>query len=104
LLRLEGAELTRQATYWHFRHAIGPTGLSLVEPDQQLLPDEIQRTVAALARRPSTRGPLFAGLRSLRRLSRSDEAPAAPIPASTDEDGEDDEALERLFPDDPPAY
>ena len=108
LLRLEGAELAQHATYWHFRHAIGPTGLSLVEPDQQLLPEEIQRTIAALARRPSTRGPLFAGLRGLRRLSGPGhaepvpEAPTEPVKGAVDEDDED--ALERLFPDSPPGY
>jgi len=108
LLRLEGAELAQQATYWHFRHAIGPTGLALVEPDQQLLPQEIQRTVAALARRSSTRRALFAGLRGLRRLSGSgepDPVQETPVPPLTDADEDDDEdALERLFPDSPPGY
>ncbi len=111
LLRLEGADLAQHATYWHFRHAIGPTGLALVEPDQQLLPTEIQRTLAALARRPSTRRALFAGLRGLRRLSGSEHVPEPPPPAPTPAErkrtsgSEDDEdALERLFPDEPPLY
>ena len=108
LLRLEAAELARHATYWHFRHAIGPTGLALVEPDQQLLPEEIQRTLAALVRRPGTRGALFAGLRGLRRISGADQAlPAEEAAAKALEDAgdeDDEDALERLFPDSPPGY
>jgi glycosyltransferase involved in cell wall biosynthesis len=102
-LRLEDAELAAEARYWHFRHAIGPTGLALVEPDQQLLPDEIQRTLAALARRPSSRRTLFAGLRGLRRLTLRGEAPPAP-PAEPVNEDETDDALERLFPDEPARY
>ena len=47
--------------------AIGPTGLSLVGHDA-LLPEDAQRTLAGLARRPLTRGPLLRALSGLRRI------------------------------------
>jgi len=49
--------------------SIGPTGLSLVGPEGHLPPD-VQRTLAALARRPATRRALFAFLTALRRRHR----------------------------------
>jgi GT2 family glycosyltransferase/glycosyltransferase involved in cell wall biosynthesis len=69
--RVAGADLATDARYWTLRHQIGPTGLSLVGPDSDtgaLLPVEAQRTLAALARRDATRGPLLAMLRLLGRL------------------------------------
>lgn len=53
------------ARYWVLRHQIGGTGMSLVGPDDPLLPEATQRALAALARRPSTRRPLLAVLRLL---------------------------------------
>jgi len=106
MLRLRHLDLAEDARYWHFRHAIGPTGLSLVEPDQQLLPKDVQRAVASLARRPATRGALFAGLRGLQRVagkqgSENERELAADEAARTDELDED---LERLFPEELPRY
>jgi hypothetical protein len=103
MLRLETPELTGDARYWHFRHAIGATGLSLVEPDQQLLPDDVQRTLAALSRRQSTRKALFAGLRGMRRaVGRGEDEPDPLEPDATDTPVDDDP--ERLFPENPPGY
>jgi hypothetical protein len=48
------------ARYWGLRHAIGGTGLSLVGPENPLLTERAQRALAALAKRPLTRGPLLA--------------------------------------------
>ena len=101
LLRLEGAELARDATYWHFRHAIGGAGLSLVEPDQQLLPKDVQRSLAALSKRPATRRPLFAGLRSMQRLTGRGEREIVDADVSADED---EDEVERLFQDEQPRY
>jgi len=103
MLRLEEPELTGDARYWHFRHAIGATGLSLVEPDQQLLPDDVQRTLAALSRRQGTRKALFAGLRGMRRVvGRKDGEPDAAEPDATGTPVDDEP--ERLFPENPPGY
>jgi glycosyltransferase involved in cell wall biosynthesis len=71
VVRTAGAGLATDARYWTLRHQIGPTGLSLVGPDGEsgpLLPVDVQRTLAALARRGATRGPLLRTLRLLRRL------------------------------------
>jgi GT2 family glycosyltransferase/glycosyltransferase involved in cell wall biosynthesis len=68
IVRLTGADMTLDARYWNLRQAIGPTGLSLVAPEKRLLPEDVQRTLAALARRPATRGPLLAALRAMHRL------------------------------------
>jgi hypothetical protein len=70
LLRIAGDQLTVDARYWGFRHAVGPTGLALVDPRQPLLPRDVQRAVAALARRSATRGPLLAALRTAYRLGK----------------------------------
>jgi glycosyltransferase involved in cell wall biosynthesis len=63
--------ITAEASYWGLRDSIGPTGLSLVDPHAPLLPEEAQRTLAALARRPSTRRPLLSTLRVLGGLGRA---------------------------------
>lgn len=65
----EAAQLTRaqmitQSAYWGLRHDIGDTGMALVGPGEPLLPDDAQRTLAALLARKATRGPV---LRMLRR-------------------------------------
>jgi GT2 family glycosyltransferase len=71
-VRTGGENLAIDARYWTLRHQIGPTGMSLVSPDGgadgALLPVEAQRTLAALARRGSTRGLLLSTLRLLGRL------------------------------------
>jgi glycosyltransferase involved in cell wall biosynthesis len=51
--------------------AIGPTGLSLVGYDR-LLPEDAQRTLAGLARRPLTRKPLLRVLSGLHRVAARD--------------------------------
>jgi glycosyltransferase involved in cell wall biosynthesis len=53
--------------YWELFHGIGPTGLSLVGPGR-LLPEEAQRSLAGLVRRPATRRPVLGLLRVLQRL------------------------------------
>ncbi|HWH92839.1 MAG TPA: glycosyltransferase, partial [Baekduia sp.] len=69
-VRTAGSGLAVDARYWTLRHQIGPTGLALVGPDNPggpLLPLEVQRTLAALARRPVSRGALLKTLRLLGR-------------------------------------
>lgn len=65
--------LVADARYWNLRNSIGGTGLALVDPQTALLPEDAQRTLAALTRRPATRwivlGPLLA-LAWLGRLGR----------------------------------
>jgi glycosyltransferase involved in cell wall biosynthesis len=56
-----------EGTYWALRDQIGPTGLALVGEDA-LLPEDAQRTLAALAGRRATRRGLLAVLRQLGRL------------------------------------
>jgi hypothetical protein len=77
MVRLTGADMTLDARYWNLRQAIGPTGLSLVAPEKRLLPEDAQHTLAALARRSATRGPLLVALRAIHRLGvRGGGAPA----------------------------
>jgi len=57
--RLAEAEMVTQSAYWGLRHDIGDTGLALVGPDDPLLPEDAQRTLAALLRRRATRGPVL---------------------------------------------
>jgi GT2 family glycosyltransferase/glycosyltransferase involved in cell wall biosynthesis len=77
MVRLTGADMTLDARYWNLRQAIGPTGLSLVAPENRLLPEDAQRALAALARRPATRGPLLVALRAIHKLGiRTGGAPA----------------------------
>ena len=106
MLRLEGAELAKNARYWHFRHAIGPTGLSLVEPDARLLPEPVQRSLAALARRSATRKPLFGTLRALQSVTgqRGRNEQSSAMPESGDDADEDELENDRDFPDTPPRY
>ncbi|HMJ36429.1 MAG TPA: glycosyltransferase [Baekduia sp.] len=69
--RAAGGGLAADARYWTLRHQIGPTGMSLVgpyNPEGPLLPPDAQRTIAALARRSATRGPLLKALRLLGRM------------------------------------
>jgi GT2 family glycosyltransferase len=69
-VRASGNDLAVDARYWTLRHQIGPTGMSLVGPDDPegpLLPIDAQRTLAALARRPQSRGALLKTLRVLGR-------------------------------------
>ena len=75
-MALPGRDLTRipekhipDARYWALRHQIGPTGMSLVGAGEPLLPERTQRALAALARRPLTRGPLLTVLHALHRLT-----------------------------------
>lgn len=63
------ADLVRDGRYWHLRNAIGPTGMSLVEPREGLLPVSSQRALAALARRKLTRGPLIGFLNVVQRMT-----------------------------------
>src|SRR5207302_263567 len=70
LLRMRGDQLTLDARYWGFRDAVGPTGLALIDPQRPLLPEDVQRAVAALARRSATRGPLLTALRTAYRLGK----------------------------------
>ena len=68
--RANGRSMATDARYWTLRNQIGPTGLSLVgpdDPDGPLLPEDVQRLVAGLARRPATRAVLFRTLRALGR-------------------------------------
>jgi glycosyltransferase involved in cell wall biosynthesis len=58
-----------EGLYWAQRDDIGPTGLSLVGADG-LLPEDAQRTLAALAGRPQSRGALLRTLKALGRLGR----------------------------------
>lgn len=55
--------------YWHLHNDLGSTGMALVG-SSGLLPDEAQRTLAALARRRITRALLLSGLAAVRRLAR----------------------------------
>lgn len=68
--RASGPAMATDARYWTLRNQIGPTGLSLVGPDREegpLLPEDVQRLLAGLARRPATREVLFRTLRALGR-------------------------------------
>jgi hypothetical protein len=62
------AEMTTNAKYWSFRQEIGGAGMALVEPQRALLPEDAQRALVALARRPATRGPVLGALRLAARL------------------------------------
>lgn len=57
-------DLVSDGRYWALRHAVGPTGMALVEPGVGLLPIASQRALAALTRRRSTR-PLTIGVLNL---------------------------------------
>ena len=67
---LESMHAQLESLHAQLVEAIGPTGLSLVGHDR-LLPEEAQRTLAGLARRRLTRGPLLALLTGLHRVSRA---------------------------------
>lgn len=69
LRRLRGELLIADHRYWGFRDAIGPTGMSLVEPGTGLLDEEAQRALAALVRRPATRRPVLTTLRAVHRAA-----------------------------------
>ena len=56
-----------EGLYWQLNDEIGPTGHSLVGKER-LLDEDAQRAIAALARRPATRGPFLALLRLVHRL------------------------------------
>jgi hypothetical protein len=58
-----------EGRYWALRNEIGPTGFTLVGADGRL-PEDAQRALSALASRSATRGPLLAGLKLARRVSR----------------------------------
>ncbi len=58
-----------EGRYWELRNEIGPTGFTLVGADGRL-PEEAQRALSALTSRSATRGPLLAGLKLARRVSR----------------------------------
>jgi glycosyltransferase involved in cell wall biosynthesis len=77
VVRLPAREADRlariQSAYWGLRHDIGDTGLSLVGPEEPLLPPDAQRALAALARRGPTRRALLAALRWAARLGGSDD-------------------------------
>jgi hypothetical protein len=80
-VRADGA---LDARYWALRHQIGGTGLSLVGPEDPLLPPNAQRALAALVRRPLTRGLVMAGLRAagfVGRLGASERSHVAELPA-----------------------
>jgi glycosyltransferase involved in cell wall biosynthesis len=84
MVRLSGTAMTLDARYWSLRHAIGPTGLALVDPEIRLLPEDAQRALAALARRPVTRRPLLAVLRAVRRVGARAAGSAAEAQATAD--------------------
>ena len=69
LARTQGDRHVLDARYWTLRHQIGDTGLALVGPDSRLLPDEAQRTLAALAQRPATRVAMLGALRAVRKVT-----------------------------------
>ncbi|MBI5105947.1 MAG: glycosyltransferase [Solirubrobacterales bacterium] len=83
----EGNELGVDARYWALRERIGGTGMSLVDPDEPLLDEPAQRALAALARRPQTRGVLLRALHAVHRVGdRAGDAAAA----RTQRDDEDE--------------
>lgn len=84
---LDEERLTADARYWDLRSRIGPTGLALVDPVNPLLDEPQQRTVAALAHRPATRGPFLAVLGLLHRVAGRGAAPERPV----DDEDETDE-------------
>jgi hypothetical protein len=68
-LEAEEMRIYWEDRYWSLRNDIGPTGLSLVG-SEGTLPDEAQRALAALAKRPATRRPLLAALRFAHRVGK----------------------------------
>ncbi|WP_372791304.1 glycosyltransferase [Paraconexibacter sp.] len=99
--RVVAESLVADARYWGLRHGIGGTGLALVGPQGALLPEDAQRTLAALAKRPATRwlvvGPLtvVSRLRGLARAARKGSGTNGGPPASAGElpSGEDREQV-----------
>ena len=86
-----GESLVRDARYWGLRETIGPTGMSLVDPDEPLLDVPAQRMVAALSRRKMTRGPFLRTLRAVQRATaRSAEAEGLPTGSHTDDEYTED--------------
>lgn len=87
------------ARYWGLRHAIGGTGMSLVGPPDPLLPESTQRALAALARRPKTRGILLSALGKMAGAAARDGAPKELSPVGegeADQERADDPTLEGL--------
>jgi len=68
--RVLGENLVTEPRYWGLRNAIGGTGLSLVGPKDPLLPDDAQRMLAAIVRRPASRWTVLGPLRGLAGLGR----------------------------------
>ena len=67
-LEAQEARSIAEGRYWALRNEIGPTGFALVG-ETGALPEDVQRSLAALSGREATRRPLFAALRGLRRLA-----------------------------------
>ncbi|WP_354699178.1 D-inositol-3-phosphate glycosyltransferase [Paraconexibacter sp. AEG42_29] len=90
------------ARYWGLRHAIGGTGMSLVGPPDPLLPEATQRALAALAKRPKTRGLLLKLLGLLAgaggKTNGSSATPAAGIPAGSPSVGTPNGATTQVAP------
>jgi GT2 family glycosyltransferase/glycosyltransferase involved in cell wall biosynthesis len=63
-----------EGLYWALRQDIGPTGFTLVGPEGRL-PEDAQRALSALTKRPVTRKPLVAGLRLARRMAGAQSKP-----------------------------
>jgi GT2 family glycosyltransferase/glycosyltransferase involved in cell wall biosynthesis len=60
--------LEADTRYWTLVERIGGTGMSLVDPEKPLLDEQAQRALAALARRPQTRGALLRALHVVHRI------------------------------------
>jgi glycosyltransferase involved in cell wall biosynthesis/GT2 family glycosyltransferase len=60
--RQGGEQLGVDARYWDLVRRIGGTGMALVDPEKPLLDEDAQRAVAALTRRPQTRGAFLKAL------------------------------------------
>lgn len=69
-LQVEAERREWEHRYWLLFNGIGPTGLSLVNGDERLLPEDAQRTLSALLQRSVTRRPLLSALGGLRKVIR----------------------------------
>ena len=68
LARHGGDQLAGDVRYWKLVERIGGTGMALVDPEKPLLDEQAQRALAALARRPQTRGALLRALHFVHRV------------------------------------
>ncbi len=68
--RVVAKSLVADARYWGLRNGIGGTGLALVGPEDALLPEDAQRTLAALTKHSATRWLVVGPLTLVSRLKR----------------------------------